>query len=305
MCPDVTKSVGFVGLGSMGGAMAARLLAAGYDLLIWNRTPARADGLVEAGARRVATPREAATGVDTVLISVADGDALDAVLEGPDGVLAGLGRGVLINTSTVEPEIVRALARRAAASGAGMLDVGVLGNADHAASGELRLYAGGDPDTIERCRQLLEELGKEIVHVGAVGAGMELKLALNLVMGLEMQAMAEAVAFGVARGLPRHAVLGAIASSGFSSPVMRFKSRRMAARSYDAPDFRLRLMAKDLALVADGAERLGLHLPMSTSACEEHERAVGEGLGDLDCAAIVEHLCPVREAPARSPVDRR
>ena len=301
MCPDTKPSVGCVGLGSMGGAMAARLLGEGYDLVVWNRTPDRASGLVDAGARLVATPREAATGVDAVLISVADGDALDAVLEGPDGVLAGLGSGVLINTSTVAPEVVRALAGSAAASGARMLDVGVLGNATHAAGGELRLYVGGDPDTLERCRGLLEALGKEVVHVGAVGAGMELKLALNLVMGLEMQAMAEAVAFGVARGLPRHAVLGAIAGSGFSSPVMRFKSRRMIAASYGGPDFRLRLMAKDLALIVDGAEQLGVRLPMSASAREEHERAIDDGLGDLDCAAIVEHLCPTAKAAARPP----
>jgi len=130
---------------------------------------------------------------------------------------------------------------------------------------------------------------------------MELKLALNLVMGLEMQAMAEAVAFGVARGLPRHAVLGAIAGSGFSSPVMRFKSRRMIAGSYGAPDFRLRLMAKDLALVGDAAEQTGVRLPMSASAREEHERAIDDGLGDLDCAAIVEHLCPMAEAAAKPP----
>jgi 3-hydroxyisobutyrate dehydrogenase len=286
----------------MGGAMAARLLDAGYDLLVWNRTPDRASALVDAGARLAGTPREVASGADVVLISVADGDALDAVLEGPDGILAELGRGVLINTSTVAPEVVRALAASAAASGARMLDVGVLGHAAHAASGELRLYAGGDPETLERCRELLDVLGKEVVHVGAVGAGMDLKLALNLVMGLEMQAMAEAAAFGVARGLPRHAVLGAIAGSGFSSPVMRFKSRRMIAGNYGAPDFRLRLMANDLALVADGAEQLGLRLPMSARACEEHERAVGGGLGDLDCAAIVEQMCSTGEASSHKPL---
>jgi len=292
MSADMSTSVGFVGLGAMGGAMAARLVAEGYDVRVWNRTPERAGDLVSAGARLVATPREAATAADVVLVSVADDTALDAVLDGPDGVLAGLGHGVLINTSTIAPEVVRALAATAAASGARVLDVGVLGNAAHAATGQLRLYAGGDRTTLEDCRELLEVLGKELVHVGAVGAGMELKLALNLVMGLEMQAMSEAVAFGVARGLPRQAVLGAIAGSGFSSPVMSFKSRRMAAGSYETPDFRLRLMAKDLALVADSCARLGLDLPMTRSAREVHDEAVAGGFGDFDCAAIIERLCP-------------
>ena len=275
--------------------MAARLLEGGYELRIWNRSPERAADLVGRGATLVATPREAATEADFVVLSVADDAALAAVLSGPEGVFAGLGRGVLINTSTVAPEVARGLATTAAATGTHALDVGVLGNAAHAASGQLRLYVGGDGDILERCRTLLERLGKEVVHVGAVGAGMQLKLALNLVMGLEMQAMSEAVAFGVAFGLPRQAVLGAIAGSGFSSPVMSFKSRRMSAGSYEVPDFRLRLMAKDLGLVVDGCAGLGLDLPMTASACEAHARAVDGGLGDLDCAAIIEQLCPAEE----------
>ena len=295
MLANARGRVGCVGLGSMGAGMAARAIEAGYDVVVWNRTPSRAQALVEAGARLVATPRDAAIGVDVVLISVADADALAAVLEGPDGILAEVVDADIVNTSTVSPETVRELEAAVSGVGVGMLDAGILGNAAHAAAGQLRIYVGGEPQTLERCRPLLEVLGKEVVHLGAAGAGMELKLALNLVMGLEMQALAEAVAFGVARGLPRQVVLDAIAGSGFSSPVMSFKSRRMAAGSYDAPDFRLRLMAKDLGIVADGAEQRGLALPMTASARDEHVRAVEDGLGDLDCAAIVERLCP---APA-------
>jgi 3-hydroxyisobutyrate dehydrogenase len=274
-------TIGSIGLGAMGHGMAQRLLARGHDLRVWNRTPEKAADL---GARVAATPREAAASASVVLLSVADGDALRRVTSGPDGVLAGLDRdAVLVNTSTVDPGEVRALA--AAADGRHVVDAGVLGNLDHARDGELRVYAGGTPEAFERCRAVLDDLGKEVVHVGALGAGMELKLVLNLVMGLEMQALAEAAAFGASRGLDRTLLLQAIAGSGFASPVMKFKTRRMTARRYEDPDFRLRLMAKDLGLVADGSA--GVALPMTAAARAAHDDAVAAGLGDLDCAAIM------------------
>jgi len=288
-----TQSVGFVGLGAMGHGMAHRLLSQGHDVRVWNRTAERADDLAAAGAHVAATPRDAADGASVLLVSVADGDALRRVVGGSDGALAGLrGGGVLVNTSTVDPEEVRSLAAPAQATGRHVVDAGVLGNADHAREGQLRVYAGGDAAAVARCRTVLDDLGKEVVHVGPLGAGMELKLVLNLVMGLEMQALAEAVAYGVARGLDRSQVLQAIAGSGFSSPVMSYKARRMIGRRYGDPDFRLTLMAKDLGLVADGAGAAGVRLPMTAAAREVHDAAVEDGLGELDCAAIVAQLEP-------------
>jgi 3-hydroxyisobutyrate dehydrogenase len=271
--------VAMIGLGAMGGGMAHRLVAQGHAVSVWNRSPDRAAELAQAGARVASTPQEAARGAAAVFVSVADGAALAAVLEGPDGALAGLDAGaVLVNLSTVDP------AQLAAVPGVQMLDAGVLGNARHARTGELRLYVGGGAETLAKVRPLLDDLAKQVRHVGALGAGMELKLSLNLVMGLEMQALSEAVAYGVSRGLDRGLVLDAIAESGFSAPVMTFKARRMAARHYEAPDFRLSLMAKDLALVAS---RAGMELPLAESARATHEAAVGAGLGELDCAAIL------------------
>ncbi len=281
--------VAMIGLGTMGGAMARRLLARSHDVTVFNRRAGRAADLANAGALVGDSPREAARGAAAVFISVADGDALAAVLEGPDGALAGVEPGaVLVNLSTVDPAQLAVHA----ASGIDVLDAGVLGNARHAVAGELRLYVGGDVDTLVRVRPVLDDLAKQVLHVGALGAGMELKLALNLVMGLEMQALSEAVAFGVARGLDRGLVLEAIADSGFSAPVMAFKARRMAARDYDVPDFRLSLMAKDLALVSSGAARMGVDLPLAESARATHEKAVGAGLGELDCAAILSAFEP-------------
>jgi len=188
---------------------------------------------------------------------------------------------------SVDPDQVRRLAADVAAQDVRVLDAGVLGNAAHARAGELRVYVGGDDEAFAAVEPLLADLGKQVRHLGALGAGMELKLALNLIMGLEMQALSEAVAYGVSRGLDRGLVLEAIAESGFSAPVMSFKARRMAARRYEAPDFRLSLMAKDLALVSDGAASEGVHLPLAESARRTHDAAVGAGLGELDCAAIL------------------
>lgn len=277
-----------IGLGAMGSGIAHRLRSQGYPTSVWNRTAGKAAALEAAGARVAPTPREAAAGADAVLVSVADGNALSEVLNGADGAFAGLAAGsVLINMSTVAPAQVQGLAAAAGRLGVAVLDAGVLGNAIHARSGELRVYVGGDAETLARCGPLLDCVGKEVVHVGDLGAGMELKLTLNLIMGLELQALSEAVAFGVGRGLDRAVVLEAIAGSGFSSPVMSFKARRMAARRYGEPDFRLALMAKDLALVDHGAATAGISLPLAASARRTHDSAVAAGLGDLDCAAIM------------------
>jgi 3-hydroxyisobutyrate dehydrogenase-like beta-hydroxyacid dehydrogenase len=285
----MTATIGFVGLGTMGHGMAHRLLSCGRSLQVYNRTPQRADDLRQAGARVCPTPRAAALGAHVVFISVADAVALRSVSDGPDGVLSAVRPdAIVVNMSTVAPEDVRDLARKAARRGVRTLDAGVLGNGAQACQGALRAYVGGDAAVLAACRPWLDDLAKEVVHVGPLGAGMQLKLALNLVMGLEMQAMAEAVAFADSLGLDRARVLDAIAGGGFGSPVMKFKARRMAAKAYGDPDFRLALMAKDLGLVAEQALTRGVEMPMTEAARRRHEDAVAADLGGLDCAAILE-----------------
>ena len=204
----------------MGHGMAQRLLDRGHDLSVWNRTP---EGAADLGARVAATPREAASGASFVLLSVADGDALRGVTRGADGVLAGLGRdAVLVNTSTVDPAEMHALARPRTAATSSTRACSATSTTPATAS--CASTPAARPRRFARCHAVLDDLGKEVVHVGALGAGMELKLVLNLVMGLEMQALAEAAAFGESRGLDRTLLLQAIAGSGFASPVMR--SRR-------------------------------------------------------------------------------
>jgi 3-hydroxyisobutyrate dehydrogenase len=167
-----------------------------------------------------------------------------------------------------------------------VLDVGMLGNREHARRGELRLFAGGEERVFAAGLPLLELLGKEVVYLGGLGSGMRMKLLLNLLMGVEVQALAEAVELAVAMGLDRELALSTIAGSGFASPVMAFKSRRLLAGRFDEPDFRLRLMAKDLLLAVGQAEGAGLRLPLAAAAAKTHVRATRLGHGEEDCAVV-------------------
>ncbi|MHC5705468.1 NAD(P)-dependent oxidoreductase [Streptomyces sp. PKU-MA01144] len=279
--------VAVLGLGTMGAGLASRLLGQGIQVRVWNRTPERAEPFARAGAFAASRPSEAVEGTSAAICTVADGEALRTVLRGPDGILArGDYPGALICASTVAPDEVVRLAGDAPA----VLDVGMLGNRDHARDGELRLFVGGEERVFAAGRPLLEMLAKEVVHLGALGSGMRMKLLLNLLMGIEVQAMAEAAELAAASGLDRKQVLRTIAGSGFASPVMSFKSRRLASGRFEEPDFRLRLMAKDLMLATEQAEASGLSLPLTAAAAETHVRATEHGFGDEDCAAVTRAL---------------
>lgn len=209
------------------------------------------------------------------------------MVHGPDGVLAGGPYpGALICAGTVAPDDVVLLA----GSTPCVLDVGMLGNREHARSGELRLFVGGALGDVTARRPLLDLLGKEVTHLGELGSGMRMKLLLNLLMGIEVQALAEAAELAAAFGLDRQLALSAIAGSGFASPVMAFKARRLAAGHFADPDFRLRLMAKDLLLAWDQARAAGLRLPLTHAAARTHTEATDRGFGDEDCAAITRAL---------------
>ncbi|MFI1016584.1 NAD(P)-dependent oxidoreductase [Streptomyces sp. NPDC020965] len=286
-----TGSVAVLGLGSMGTGLATRLLDQGVAVRVWNRTAERAAPLVKVGAVTAAHPAEAVAGTTAAICTVADSEALATVLRGPDGILSGGPYpGALVCASTVAPEDVVRLTGDIPS----VLDVGMLGNRQHATSGELRLFVGGEERVFAAGLPLLELLGKEVVHLGELGSGMRMKLLLNLLMGIEVQAMAEAVELAAASGLDRKLVLAAIAGSGFASPVMAFKSKRLAAGRFDQPDFRLSLMAKDLLLASGQAETAGLQLPLLAAATRTHVRATEQGHGDEDCVAVAHALVPDR-----------
>lgn len=283
-----TPRIAFIGLGAMGGGMASRLLDSGAHVTVYNRTRAKGEDLAARGAVLALTPAAAAAGADVVFLSLATSEVVESLLFGADGVVETLPKGALVaDLSTVAPEFAVALHARLAETGHHALDACVLGNAQHARDGELRFMIGGAPEDVTRLTPVIEPLAKEIVHLGESGKGATAKLALNLLMGIEMQALAEAVVFGEKAGLDRAVLIKLIAASGYSAPVMKFKAGVMARRAFENPDFRLKLMRKDLGLVLTETQRLGVPMPTTSASHDWLTTATNQGLGDHDCAAII------------------
>ena len=281
--------VGFCGLGKMGVPMAARLLGAGHEVTVWNRTPGRAGELVEQGAAEAASPAEAAAGAAVVVTMLADPEAVEAVVAGvAETVTTG---ATLIEMSTIGPDAVRALANRVP-EGVDVLDAPVLGSVPQATDGKLKIFVGGDTDVLERCRPVLEPMGAPR-HLGPLGAGAAMKLVANSILGALMGGLAEALALADRFELDEAAVLDILAESPIGVTV---KGKREFIESGVYPaNFKLALAAKDLRLVTDAAQTAGVELRMAAAARSWLERADEHGLGELDYSAVI---ADVRGRPA-------
>ena len=295
------QRIGFLGLGAMGSGMASRLAKAGFEVSVYNRTAAKAESLAELGVRVADRPALAAQGVDVLVLSLASEAAVDEVLFGADGALAAAPAGTLVaDTSTISPDAARAMAARIAAAGHRALDSCVLGNAQHAAEGELRFMIGGDDADVLALRPVLDVLAKDVIRVGDHGMGATAKVAMNLLMGVQLQAFAEAIVFGEQAGLSRRDLITMITASGYSSPMMKFKGGVMARRAFDRADFRLSLMRKDMLLALAEGQRHGVPMPATSASYDVLTAAMNAGLGELDCAAVlaeVERSAGVTDQP--------
>ncbi|HVL92429.1 MAG TPA: NAD(P)-dependent oxidoreductase [Acidimicrobiales bacterium] len=279
-------TIGFCGTGQMGAPMAARLVEAGLDVAVWNRSAARAAPLVDAGARWADSPRDAAAGAATVITMLATPEALEAVVFGGDGVRAGLeGGATLVEMSTVGPAAVRSVAARLPA-GVSMLDAPVLGSVPQATDGTLKLFVGGDDEVVERHRGVLALLGR-VDHLGPLGAGAAMKLVVNSTLGALMAGLAEAMVLGDAFGLDQGAVLDVLADSPIGATA-RGKRSRIESDRYP-PNFKLALAAKDLRLVVEAAEAAGAEPRLAAAARSWFEDAARAGLGALDYSAVIAH----------------
>jgi 3-hydroxyisobutyrate dehydrogenase-like beta-hydroxyacid dehydrogenase len=288
-------TLAFLGLGQMGARMAARLLDAGHNLTVWNRTAEKAVPLVEQGARQADTPAGAAAGVDAAVTMLADPDALREVLFGKHGLAEGLAPGAtLIEMSTVGPEAVREVAARLS-EGTLMLDAPVLGSLPEAAEGRLKVFVGGPADLYERWSPMLAAFGQPR-HLGDLGSGAAMKLVVNSTLGALMTGLAEALALGDALGLDQPAMLDVLSDSAIGATA-RGKRSRIESGEYP-PNFTLSLAAKDLGLVVEAASRAGLELRVAAAARSWLADADSAGLGALDYSAVVAHA---RGAPARLP----
>ncbi len=282
--------VSFIGLGAMGSRMAGRLLAAGYDLTVYNRGRERTRPLEQRGATVASTPAEAARQAEIVLVSVADDAAAEAVIAGPDGALSAVRPGaIIINTSTVSPRLSLRLAEAANAEGAWVLDSPVSGSTPQAEQGQLVIFVGGEEAAYQRSLPILSVLGRESFYVGPAGAGSTMKLCVNALLGLGLQALAEAIALGLKAGLERDRFLDVLGSTAVLSASQKSKIQNIRNEFYP-PTFPLRLMLKDFGLVLDSASGLSVAMPTTSVAREvcaaEAERQQGSGR-DEDFSSVV------------------
>jgi len=283
----VKPAVGMIGLGLMGKPMAANLLKAGFSLVVWNRTGAKAEELVRAGAKLAGTPREAAAASDVLLTIVSDPPALEAVLWGDMGALAGLRRGsTYIDSSTVAPVLARRIAAACAERGVEFLDAPVTGGTWGAEKGELVFMVGGKQETLEGVAPVLGALGKRWFHLGPHGAGQTVKLAMNMILALQVDALAEALALVTAGGVPGERLVEVMQSSMARSPLLDIKAPMMLERKY-TPSFPLRLMHKDLGLALDLANQLGVALPATAAAREIYNAVKGAAKNEDPDYAVV------------------
>lgn len=275
--------VAFLGLGIMGGPMAANLVKAGHEVTAWNRTPGKR---VE-GARLAASPRQAAEGAEAVWLCVSNTAAVEQVLFGKDGVEPALGEGmVVVDSSTIAPAATLEFARRLRARGADVLDAPVTGSKAGAESAQLIFIVGGAEATIATVRPLFDAMGKKVLRMGESGKGQAAKLAMNLMIALIYEGFAEALTLAGRLGVEPATLLLLIQSSMVRSGVVDYKAPFVLRRDF-SPNFPLRLMHKDIHLMLDAARTLGLKLPGLETVDHIYEQAAAAGHDDLDYAATL------------------
>jgi 3-hydroxyisobutyrate dehydrogenase len=284
--------VGFVGLGTMGVAMAANVARAAFPLTVWNRTPGRAGPLVEQGATEAESPAAVAAASDVVVICVSDTPHVAEVLFGPAGITIGAAPGTLVvDCSTISPAATRSFAERLAASGVGLVDAPVTGGSEGAQKGMLSILVGGSPEDVERARPILEAMGKTITHFGPVGSGQVAKAANQVILAGTYLGVAEGLVLAMKAGLDPDQIVAALSGGAAQSWVLANRSGRMIANDYPL-GFKIALHRKDLGIALELAREVGAALPVSALAAAVEDGIVSRGHGDDDNAALAR---PIRE----------
>ena len=282
----MTIKVGFVGLGLMGQPMAKNVAKKGFALSVFNRTPEKALPLKEAGASLAASPKEAAKGAEAVVLMLTGPEAVDQVLDGPQGVLAGLEPGkTIVNMSTVPPSYSRRLFERLKSRSIVVLDAPVYGSKKPAEEGALVILAGGPQAKVKEMEPLLLSMGKKVVYCGEAGQGSSMKMVVNLLLGIMATGLAEAVNLGQKCGLSTETVLETMLSGPTQCPLFEFKKPMLISDNYGA-QFALKHMAKDLRFILQTADETGAAVPAGHVVFQLYRAAVGRGLSDKDYAAV-------------------
>jgi 3-hydroxyisobutyrate dehydrogenase-like beta-hydroxyacid dehydrogenase len=287
--------IGFAGIGRMGLPMARNVLDAGFPLTVFNRTPERCSPLVEAGATLAATPADLARASDVVITMVADGDAVRALLDGSDGLLAGADPGlVLVEMSTIGPLAAREVAGHCAEHGVAMIDAPVSGSIAVATAGELTILAGGEEAALERARPALDAMSKTVLYLGPSGAGAAIKLSINLIIGATVQSVSEALVVAEASGIDREAAYDAIAASVVGSTFVDYKREAWLDPDGTATAFTLDLMRKDLELALELGAATDVPMLATSAAANGTTLAIGLEGGDQDQVRVADALRQVR-----------
>ena len=282
--------VGFVGLGTMGAAMAANVARAGFKVTAWNRTPGRAPDLDALGVSRQPSPAAVASASDIVVTIVSDTPDVEAVLFGPEGVAEGGAKGSLVvDMSTISPSATRDFGGRLAERGIALIDAPVSGGSEGAQKGTLTIFVGGAAADLERARPVLEAMGKTITHVGPIGAGQAVKAVNQVILAGAYLGVAEGIVLAMKAGLDVEQVVRALGGGAAQSWVLANRSGRMLANDYPL-GFKVALHRKDLGIGLSMARELGATLPVTELASTLEDDLIEAGHADEDMSALARSI---------------
>ena len=282
--------LGFVGLGVMGSEMVLRLLSKGHTVTGYNRTKSKAEGLIRKGMKWGDSPRAVAASADVVFSMVTNSAALEAIVEGPEGILAGLTPGKFyVDISTVSPEYSRVVAAKVRAKGCDMVDAPVSGSVITLQEGKLSVMVGGGKETFEKLKPILLDIGPKVTHVGDNGLALVMKIATNLSLAVQMLAFSEGVLLAEKSGISREIAVEVLVNSAIASPMIKYRGP-FVLKLPDEAWFNVNMMQKDMLLALELGRKLDVPMPSTAVTNEFLTAARGMGLVKEDFAVVYDVL---------------
>ena len=290
-------NLGYVGLGAMGGNMAELLMAKGHTVTGYNRTASKADWLVKKGMTLAATPKAVAQAADVIFVMVTNSAADEAVMNGPDGLLAAMGPGkVVVDMSTVSPAVSKSLAAKVREKGGDMVDAPVSGSIITLQQGKLSVMVGGTRATFDRLKPILDDIGPKVTHVGENGLALVMKIAINLSLAVQMLAFSEGVLLAEKSGIPRATAVEVLTHSAIASPMVVYRGPFVLQMPEEAW-FNVNMMQKDMLLAMELGRQVDVPLPTTAVANEFLTAARAMGLVEEDFATmfkVLAHMAGVK-----------
>jgi len=283
-------NLGFVGLGVMGGQMVARLLSKGHTVTGYNRTRSKAQWLIDKGMKWADSPRAVAAAADITFAMVTNAAATSDITDGPDGIIAGLGKDkIFIDMSTISPAVSRATAAKVRARGADMVDGPVSGSVITLQEGKLSVMVGGRRETFDRVKPLLLDIGPKVTHVGDNGLALAMKIAVNLSLAVQMLAFSEGVLLAEKSGIPRDVAVDVLVHSAVASPMIQYRGPFVLKQPEEAW-FNCNMMQKDMLLAMELGRQLNVPVPSTALTNEFLTSARGMGWEKKDFAVVFDVL---------------